>query len=529
MATAPNTNEEKIKILEEKVNALAEGSRGDLTIKLKTKDPSAPGAISFPRHVCSLGAANISHVVNPELWLPQLMGGGWFEMDVFLPGANASPAVAGLLFHLQGETRAFVDHDAVDAPAWKGPGRITYPMKPASKPSSTATPTILSAPSQSVGASVAPQTSSPGSTPSGGVPPQYLEELRRMQAEAAAQIQNLQNQIAEERRRAEEERHKRELEAVRAAQQAELAALKVAQQAELSAFRAEMERLKTIATTPPPPPVEKASLADMLRDIIPAATPLITAYFTSQAEERRRAEERQARAEERTAELIKEMRARPTIDPTVEKMMERMTAEQQPATALIQQSLQGQATMVTQMAELVRTVVDLTSGPEESPAMKIFREAMGTIKDVAAVSAQQTQPKTRRLPKAEGAVTPPPQNGAAQPPAAAGMHGYTPTDVGPASPSKNALDRIRDMLTAHEEPNKVAVAALQALQTPEFQKAIAEAGDFEKLFSNLMTLEWIAANAAYAQAFGQAFQKQAMMAGMVGDDEGEEGVEEEAA
>lgn len=528
------TTEEKLKILEEKVNALPEGSRSDLTIKIKAKDPSQPGAISFPRNVCSLGGATLAHVVNPELWLPQLMGGGQFELDVYLPGGGATPVAAGFMFNLQGEARAYLNHDAVDAPDWKGPAKITYPMKPATKPASSATPTIISALPQSAGTNAAPQTSSFGTAPSGGVPSQYLEEMRRMQAEAAAQIQNLQNQIAEERRRAEDERHKRELEAIRMAQQAELASIKAAQQTELIAVRAEMERLKTAASTPPPPPVEKPSLTDMIRDILPAAAPLITAYLSSQAEERRRAEERQARAEERTAELIREMRSKPAIDPTVEKMMERLAAEQQPATALVQQSLQGQATMLTQMAEVMRTVVELSSGPEESPGMKIFREAMGTIKDVAAASAQQAQPKPRRLPRAEGtngagANGAPPPSGTPSAQPSQGLHGYTPTDGSPPPP-KNALERIREMLLAHEDPDKVAVAALHALQTPEFQKALSDSDmNFERLFSNLMTSEWVQANSAYAIAFGQAFQKQAMMAGMIGGDSEDEDAEEEAA
>ena len=529
------TTEEKLKVLEEKVNALPEGSRADLTIKIKSKDPSQPGAISFPRNVCSLGGATLAHVVNPELWLPQLMGGGQFELDVYLPGGGATPVAAGFMFNLQGETRAYINHDAVDAPDWKGPAKITYPMKPPAKPSGGATPTIISALPQSAGTNAAPQTTSSGSAPSGGVPPQYLEALQRMQAEFAAQTQAFQQQIAEERRRAEEERHKRELEAIRMTQQAELASIKAAQQAELIAVRAEMERLKVIAATPPlPPPPEKPSLTDIIKDVLPAAAPLITTYIQSQAEERRRAEERQARAEERTAELIKEMRSKPAIDPTIEKLMERFAAEQQPASALIQQSAQATATMATQMMTMVQTMAESLQGPEESPMIKAVREVGGAIKDIVAAGAQQAvKPPPRRLPKPEDgtAQPPPPQNGATGAQPAQSFHGYTSPAATDAPPTpKSALERIKAMLLAHEDPDKVAIAALHALQTPEFQKALEAAEmNFEKLFSNLMTPEWVQGNSTYAIAFGQAFQKQAMMAGMVGGDPEEEEDAEEAA
>lgn len=510
-------SDEKIKILEEKVNALPEESRGDLTIKIKSKDPSQPGAISMPRLVCTMAAAHITHVANPELWLPQLMGGGRFELDVYLPGNNAAPAVSGFVFDLQGDPRSFPDHDVVESSAWKGPKKITYPMKPAVKPPTTTIPTFIASP-QSVSTNVAPQTSSSGPTSSGGVPPQYLEELRRMQAESAAHIQMLQQQIADERRRAEEERHKRELEAMRAAQQAELAALK-----------ADLERIKSTpppAPPPPPPPApEKPSLADMIRDILPAAAPLITAYFTSQAEERRRAEERQARAEERTAELIKEMRSRPAIDPTVEKMLERLSAEQQPASVLVQQSAQATATMAAQMMTMVQTMAESLQGPEESPVIKVVREVGGTLKDIVTAGAQQAQPKApRRLPRSEGTPSAP----GAVPQQGAGFHGYDSAANGGA-PS-GVLARIREMLLAHEDPDKVAQAAVQAFPLAEFQKALREADmDANRMFENLMTSEWVAANSAYAIAFGQAFMKHAAMAGIIGGADADEEVEEEAA
>jgi hypothetical protein len=508
MAAAPD---DKIKILEEKVNALPEESRGDLTIKIKSKDPSQPGAISMPRLVCTMAAAHITHVANPELWLPQLMGGGRFELDVYLPGNNAAPAVSGFVFDLQGDPRSFPDHDVVDVPSWKGPKKITYPMKPAVKPSTTAIPTFIASP-QSVSTNVAPQTSSSGPTSSGGVPPQYLEEVRRMQAEFAAHTQMLQQQIADERRRAEEERHRREVEAIRAAQQAELAALK-----------ADLDRIKSAPPpTPPPPPPEKPSIADMIRDILPAAAPLITAYLNSQAEERRRAEERQARAEERTAELIKEMRSRPVIDPEVGKLLERLSAEQQPASVLVQQSAQATATMAAQMMTMVQTMAESLQGPEESPVIKVVREVGGTLKDIVAAGAQQAQPRApRRLPKSESVDTP-----GAMPQQGAGLHGYDPAASGAPL---GILARIREMLLAHEDPDKVAQAAVEAFPTEEFQRALRASNmEADKMFERLMTPEWVEANGPYAYAFGQAFMKRFAAVNSAAVSDADEEVEEEA-
>lgn len=499
----PNDPADKIKILEEKIKGLDQKDvDGNLMIKIYRRETSVPGGIFSPQVYCTLTGGAITHVANPELWLPALAGGGSFSLAVHAPGSSSVALVDGINFTLTGrEEYKFPNLDALDDISWKGPRAVIFPTKVATKSSPS---TVIASPPGAAGTIPAPQTPLPGSASSGVT--HQDQELRRLIEEQRAYSAALQRQLEEERRLREEERHKREMEALRIRQEAELERQKLATEN----LRKEIEAIKAT-----PPPAQKApSLLEMLKEALPVAAPLITTWMNASAERERRAEERQA-------EILKSIQSRPAIDPMIKEILDQQSANQLPMATFMQQSAASTGALLNQMTEMAKTMLEMSAGPEESPVIKATREVGNVIQGL--VTASNTAPRPpRRLPRQEVGEAPPPTP--SRPQAQPAMNGL---DEKIPVPPNGVLAKLKAMLIAHEDPEKVAAETIKAFPSPEFQKALeGVGGDPEALFGQLLGVAWIQANLEYANAFGTAFTKQAQQAGLGGEDEG---AEEEAA
>lgn len=498
--------EDKFKILEEKLKALAEPEAdGNLTIKVSKKDVGFANNLFRPSLVCTLAGARTSHVMNPELWLPRLMGGGRYTLAVYAPGGAMSALVDGIEIELSGDPRAMPDYDALDDERWAGPKSILYPLKKA--PGSGApTPLSIVSPPSTPPSTTVPQTQpSPGTGSSGAT---HQDEMRRLQEHYAAQNAALQQQLAEERRQRIEEAHRREIEAERAERKREM-----------EAQRQEMERLKAeMRTAVATPPARAPSMIDGLRELLPVVLPMITSHMERSAERERRAEERQI-------ETLKSLTARPAIDPMLKEILDRQAAEQLPMGAILQQTAAATASMTQQMMEMLRFQAEMNAGPEENSMIKVVREVGNAVQGIASAAASSATPK-RRLPRQEPATVSPAPAPVAEPTQAMG-------DAPPASPQK-IMERIKRLLTEGAEAwpsqssedraknvDEVAKVCVKSYSSEEFQAAL-EAAKFEPLalFKALMTEQWLASNFEYANAFGAAFTKHGKIAGIF--QEGEE-------
>ena len=494
---------DKLKILEEKIKGLDnKNADGNLMIKVSKRDTAVPHGMYRPQIVCTLVGGAVSHVANPELWLPRLMGGGSFALGVFVPEASSVALVDGIEITLTGiEERRFPDLDATDDPAWKGPKTIIYPTKSAKQGTPT---TFASPPSTLPNTNTAPQSHVSGMGGGSGATSQETAEMRRLIEEHRAYALNLQQQLEAERRQREEDRHKREMEILRAQQQAE----NERQRQDMEKVR---EELKAIKNAPPPAPATPApTFMEMLKEALPVAAPLITAWMAASAEKERR-------AEERLNKTLEAIAAKPAIDPMIKEMLDQKAASELPLATYMQQSAASTAALIGQMANMAKDMIEMSSGPEESMAVKAIREVGNVVQGIASsVSAPAPKPP-RRLPRVEGQQAAP---AAPQQPAA--MHGLD------GAPPTGVLAKLKAMLIAKEDPDKVAAETLRVYETPEFQRALeGVGGNPEALFGHLLGEEWIRANLEYANSFGTAFAKHVQSAQAAGDPE--EGPEEEAA
>lgn len=502
--------DDKFKILEEKVKALKGpdgepvNADGALVIKIGQRDPTAPQGMFRPLTVCSLAGGQCSHVASPELWLPQLMGGGQFVLSVYAPQGtpgSSSPIMDGFDVMLNGEARKTPNWDAVDDPSWVGPKAILYPNKlmrsaPASSSISVAAPPSLTQP-----ATTAPQLL-PGSG-SLGVPPSDVE--RRLAEERAYYNQ----QITALNQRLADEQHKRDMDALQAENQRQMAAL-----------RAEVAKAAQAAQVPAPKPPDIGSI---LEKAAPILAPILSMWMTGRAEAEKRAEERSREESLRWEKMFQAMSSRPAIDPMLKEILDQQRAEQLPVATIIQQSAQANAALIGQMSQMLQTQAELMSGPEENPMIKVVREVGTAIQGIAAASAPRAPP--RRLPpqpQQQNATPPPPAPSA--PPALQvvnGGAGQPPTQaLGDLPAPGNALENIRQMLLNHVDPARVAEEAVKAFTTPEFQVAL-KAAEYRPLdmFQTLMTEAWLTANLAYAQAFAKEFTEKGNAARIFRDEE----------
>jgi hypothetical protein len=499
---ASDTIADKFKALEEKVKALGPDADGALVIKISRRDQTL-GGVPRASLVCTLGGASVSHAINPEVWLPRLMGGGSYTLAVFPPGMSAGAIVDGIeVATLSGESRPYPDLDAPKEEGWNGPKQIIYPLKravqEAFQPLNIQSPPGASNPPSTS----APQTqTSPGSGGSNPGAAQYYEDARRQQEYYAAQIRALEQRLADE------------------ARQREIAEIKAAQQRELAALRAEMkEAAAKAAVPPPPPPPAGPSIAETLKELLPIALPFVTSWMAANAE-------RAARAEERQNKILEQMATRPVIPPEFKEMIELQRADALPMTTVLQQSAQATAAMASQMLSMAREVAEMNAGPEESAAIKAIREVGSAVQGIMSAAPASGGQKARRLPKvSDGQMMPPPP----QPPV---PQQQAMSDLEPAAPTLGVLARIKASLIAHEDPDQVAAACVKAFGTKEFQNALEAAQmDPRQMFENLMSAEWLVANSVYATAFGKAFMKHGQAAGIFREEgEEEEEGEEDAA
>lgn len=267
-----------------------------------------------PELVASLAGAVISHFVNPELWLPQLAGGGKFQLQVFHPSSDVNKPVGGMLsIAIDTIDSRDVDITAPSRSGWQGPGEITFPLKDSARPAQQN--------DMGYGASISPP--GPGSTdsasspthgwprvPGGGVARMpYGNEQPGWEARAGlAAIETERRRFEEEKLAAEREKHKNEIAALQKSHEADNRALK----AEL------MGEIRAAKPTGPDP------MATLLTSMMAQQAEDRRAAEAQRSEDRRLAAAAQERSDARFMSMMEKMNDRPKEDPLalVAKVME---------------------------------------------------------------------------------------------------------------------------------------------------------------------------------------------------------------
>ncbi len=79
-----------------------------------------------PTRIAMFSGATATHLVNPELWIPQLAGGGNFMLQAYHVSDLNKPVGGFVTFPVEGDPRD-VDIAATVKTSWRGPAILDFP------------------------------------------------------------------------------------------------------------------------------------------------------------------------------------------------------------------------------------------------------------------------------------------------------------------------------------------------------------------------------------------------------------------
>lgn len=409
---AEMTAEDTIKLLQAKAASAGDSFRIKV-FRLSALRPTENTQVAL------LSDAVLAHATNPELWMPQLCGGGVFAFFVYHL-TDPNQYVGGpIRFNVEGEPRA-VNPEIVFRADWQGPKKLDFPPRvvnngPSFSVASTGSPTGT-APQTLVpsGQAVAPQLASD---------PNVARALADLQRETAA--------LQASRAALDAERHKLDIERIR-------------QENDMR-----MQQLENRLTASKP--VEhKADTGATIAAIATALTPLVQTIITGQNDLRRemmKIEQERANQTNLLLTKIMDRPERPLIDPMIEKILDKATTPTNQPEAIASMTA-AMGSMAEVSMGMIQQVAEMQSGGQEHWGLQAAREVAKGIGALAGgmkvKQPGQKQvgpggPPQTRAGFAQAPPPPPPQqrgNGAVatqqhQPPAAA-------VPAKPAAPVKSA-------------------------------------------------------------------------------------------
>lgn len=464
---------------------------------------------SPPVLIAAFTGAQIAHFTSPELWLPQLAGGGKFQMLGYHATDLNRPVGSYITFSVDSEDAREVDMNAAKKPGWRGPALLEYP-KEADRARSNAADMPLYDVRPPPGPGSRDSATTPHAwprQPGGGVHRETYDDAFGARAGA---LEAERRKLEAEKLEAERERHK-----------AELAARDAAHRSEMSALKSEL--LSEIRQKPSGPDASQTMLLEFMKQQAEDRR-----VATQQAAEDRRAAETRA-ADERKAQREAQDRA----DARFEKVLEKISEKKGPdplemlekAANIIGKKGNDNDAMVKSvhnMVEMQSSVMGMSmdfvdhvsrmqlgGGQEEPSWVKGIDRLMKGIGKMALARA----PSGPVLAPAQQTVQS--QAQPAQP---------TQTQTQPAPPPPPELSVVQQVEAAirnHHDPVEVAAVLIKYYQDPSVQQALAEAGgDFEAAFLKRLG-NWPEANQqnkAYLASLVKELEKQLQKAGYFADD-----------
>lgn len=549
------TAEETIKLLQAKAVSAGDSFRIKVFRLSSLRQESTQVAL--------LSDAVLAHATNPELWMPQLCGGGIFAFFVYHVTDPNSYIGGPIRFNVDGDPRP-VNPEIVYRSDWQGPKKLDFPPRqvnqgPSFSVASTGSPT-----------GTAPQTL----VPSGQAVAPHMQSDPSI-ARALADLQTQLNQLQQTQRALDAEKSKLEIERVRHESEMRLR---------------ELEN-RLLAQRPPPVEHKGVSVGEVISAVATAVTPLVQTMMQGQNQIRlevMKMENERALQMNTLLTKIMEKPQAPAIDPMIEKFLDKALSKQDtPQTEAIASLAQVTMDVVSQATEMV-------SGGQEHWGLQAAREVAKGIGALA--GGMKVKPKTPagQLPSGARpgfAQPPPPQhrgNGAVatqahQPPAPRppvkaapvnvqgpdGVWREVPADqVPPSQQTVNAqpvtapaqpvtvtqyaqqaqqepvpvqhfekpvaqpqgvmsvIDSIKYSITQYMDVTQLARAIIDSLPDPEFQR---ELDSVDQSFSALAAKhlsEWVQhepdKNAAYLKALFDEVERQGIAAGVFDTGEGDD-------
>lgn len=500
------TSEETITLIRAKKE---DSQHGDsFLVKVFRRSGAVGGFGGKTESLTTLGAATVQHIVNPEIWIPKLAGGGNFILKVFANNEPGKQLGGDLIVQVPGEPIA-VNPAIVKMASWNGPAEMLYPEvgQAQSAPAPYVTlpnMTVVSTPS----ANMAAQTPAAHNVINTGPSSAELELKEQLRAQQAMLAQ-MQSEIARRDSLLNEERAARRDEQLRREQATAL-----------SALEAKLDRLAT--ATPAKSP------GDLIATVATALTPLVQAFIQSSSETRQIMLKAQSDNQATLQALMVKSMEKPAIDPQFAAMLnqfqtqiERLRESDPESKNVMSQMADAFGGMMNMSMEMMKQVAEsgLMGGKSEPIGMTVVKEIAKAIESFGRASAA-TVGGRRRLPARTAPTALP------QPPVAA-------TATGPQQPIVpaptvapngfagvvNPLDEIEQRIRNEEDPKAVAAAFIACMGNPVVQAEIEEAGGIVKVFTDRLS-EWANDHVEYGQELLAEIERQGIAAGVMTADGG---------
>ncbi len=504
---------------EETYNMLREKAKTDgdaFTVKVWRRQHI--GAV--PELTASLSGAQVEHFSNPELWLPNLCGGGNFSLQGYHPTDLGKPVGGFLQFKVSQEPKD-VDGAVLKKTEWRGPSTLDFPQAAPARDREAGSIYDLrspTAPGNGDQRHHSTQAALPRSAVGGLHSVEYggegiWQERQRLQG----QVESEKRKLEEERMVNEREKHRNELESLKKSHEADMAKLEARL---MGAFQSQKP------TGPDPSVVMFETMMRMQAENAKQASEDRREREKIAADDRRAAELRQERNDERFNKLLEKMSDRPKEDPLA--MIEKVTN-------LVgkNNSNEAQMKMMGNMAEMhsvqmgtamdfIQAAADMQLGARDKEESPIIKGIEAAVKGVAAM-AKGAQAK--RAPQQFAQPQLPPtyeQQARAQPPPQPQQQ--------PPQRQPTILEQLENGIRGKAPIETVAKAIVNHIKDPSVSAALIEVGmDFEVLIQNRLGV-WAkehVENEAYITALIAAVEKELKLAGYIPPDEPEEQVEEE--
>lgn len=395
--------EETMAAIVERMNVLKASERPPL-FDLNVSRRNAAG---IPQQLASFSNATFDHITNPLRWLPQLLGGGEYTINVRhpdVPDRIGGPIPVNIDKTLPGMEPKAIDPRIARAPSWPGPTLVGGAYQ---EP----------APTVAAGATALPWGNPFGSqvTTGYGMPTLMPAPQSDREREQAAQLAELRAQLArteaEAKARAELESERRaSAERLREAERKTEEAVRAAE-ARTAAQLAEMRATLATATTP--------KVDNGWKDLIALAMPLVQSMLNAQQEMRvlmlKTSEEQNRRQIEASEKqhaaqmaMIQAITAqKPGMSEEMKMLIESLKSNGNSGEAMasfMTKQLEAMGIMSRMATDLVTTAAELQLGDSEHPVTGMIRAAVDAMKSMSAGSREASQ---RIIPKKPQQPLPP--------------------------------------------------------------------------------------------------------------------------
>lgn len=476
---------------------------------------------SLPTIVASFSGAQIAHFTSPELWLPQLAGGGKFLLQGYHESNLNAPVGSFIMFTVDNDEPRDVDINAPKKAGWRGPPTLEFPKEQERRPVVDEMPLYGVRSPSAPGSGDSATRSSPAwpRQAGGGAHRQSYEPGEEAFGPRAYALEAERRKLEADKLEAAREKHRAELEMVKQTHAAEMKALEARIESKLSQKPTEDSGSKMLLEFMKQQAEDRRAAAEAAREERRLERERLDKLELRLAEDRRADRERSDRLFEKLAE-------RKEKDPIeLVKQVVELTGKKGNDAEVMMKSVHNMVEMQSSMMGAAMDFVDqasrlqLPGGGDNEPAWVkgVDRLIKGIGKMAMARGPAPVLPPARQVVNQQGQPQPAPGQPQSQP--------QQPQQVPPM------IDQIEGAIRIHHPPDLVAKALVHYYKDPSIQSALAEAGgDFELAFKNRLK-NWpdeAPENRAYLTQLVQALEKQLQSAGFYADDPpDEEGDESE--